>query len=131
MAIAILVAVLALVFSGCTPRNVTPESHASDPKGTIVRVHGVGGLVFISLGEEDGVAEGDLFDVLSSADSDTVAIGQIEAVQVLTMGMSVAKVIRLREGTDPLLLKVAKVLDPARVLQIREQHKDTATQDST
>lgn len=95
-------------------------------KGTIIRV--VEGLVYIDQGQRDGVMEGDLFDIISHEvlshplTGDTLAVtpksvGAVRVRQVLAK-MSIAEVMQLKAGLDPMLMEIARVQTPERLMEI-------------
>ena len=87
-------------------------------------------LLFIDLGTRDGVKEGDLYDIVQSEvvshplSGDTLAIsprtvGTLRVRQVYEK-VSLAEVVALDKGTDPMLLKVTRIQDPDRLAQVEE-----------
>ena len=96
-------------------------------EGLIIRIHHRG-LVFIDIGESDGVMKGDLFNIVSSEvlahplTGDTLAvtpknIGAIQVHQVQSK-MSVAKLLHVMPGEDVMLKPIARVSDPERLSEI-------------
>jgi hypothetical protein len=103
-----------------------PPAAAMHAEGSIIRVEE--GLVWIDLGERNGVLRGDLFDILSAEvvthpiSGDTLAItpksvGIVRVVQAFDR-MSLAEVLQLAEGYDPLLMQVAHIADPEHLAEV-------------
>ena len=110
----------------------TAEAKMAD-KGVIIRV--VEGLVYIDQGQRDGVMEGDLFDIISHEvlshplTGDTLAVtpksvGALRVRQVLPK-MSIAQVMQLNSGFDPMLMEIARVQTPERLMEIEMLAKRT------
>lgn len=98
--------------------------------GMIVKVEG-GNLVFIDKGQVDGVNRGDLFDIVSTETlvhplTDSVvavtpkSIGAIQVVQVYPK-TSLARLVYLDKGEDPMLKAIARVRDVDRLDQVEQQ----------
>ncbi|MEW6751538.1 MAG: FlgT C-terminal domain-containing protein [Candidatus Latescibacterota bacterium] len=88
-------------------------------------------LVYIDLGARDGVHEGDLFDIVESEvvsnplSGDTLGVsprrvGSIRVRQVHEK-VSIAELVSLDKGEDPMLMKVARIEDPGRRALVQEQ----------
>ena len=101
-------------------------SAKTEDKGVIIRV--VEGLVYIDIGQREGVMEGDPFDIIAyevlshPLTGDTLAVtpksvGAVRVRQVLPK-MSIAKVIQLNSGFDPMLMEIARVQSPERLMEI-------------
>ena len=90
-------------------------------------------LLFIDSGQRQGVEEGDLFNILSTnivshpITGDTLAVSpkNIGAIRVLQVyeKMSLAEVIHLSEGTDPMLMQISRVKDPMRLQELESYTK--------
>ena len=104
--------------------SMTPSMPGIDGDGYIIRVQ-TGNLVLIDLGQGDGVAPGDLFDIVSAEVlrhplRDTIlavtpkAIGAVQVKQVFPR-MSLALVIDLDAGEDPMLMPLMRVRSPDRI----------------
>ncbi|MBT3345596.1 MAG: hypothetical protein HN712_18695 [Gemmatimonadetes bacterium] len=102
---------------------------AIEGDGYIIRIQ-TGNLVLIDLGQGDGVAAGDLFDIISAEVlrhplRDTVlavtpkAIGAVQVKQVYPR-MSLALIIDLEAGTDPMLKPIARVRNSDRIEELSE-----------
>lgn len=98
--------------------------------GMIVKVE-AGNLVFIDKGQADGVSVGELFDIISSETlvhplTDSVmavtpkSVGAIRVMQVYPR-TSLARLVLLDKGEDPMLKPVARVRDAERLEQIEQQ----------
>lgn len=99
-----------------------------EAKGMIIRV--VDRLIYIDLGRRDGVQAGDLFDVVSAdvlldrLSGDTLAVspesvGAIRVRQVFDK-MAIAELMHIQAGQDPMLMKIARIQDPERLIEIEE-----------
>jgi hypothetical protein len=104
-------------------------AHAQlDARGLIIRV--VDQLVYIDLGSRDGVQPGDLYDIVAAdvlADplsGDTLAVSptRVGAIRVLQVfdKMSVAELLHVQKGEDPVLMKIAPIEDPDRLVEIEQ-----------
>lgn len=117
---------LALPAAAETRAETPMEQVQPQPEGFVIQVEE--GLVWIDLGERSGVLRGDVFDIISAEivthpiTGDTLAItpksvGVIRVVQVFER-MSLAEVMRLDEGYDPLLMQVAHISDPEHLAEV-------------
>jgi hypothetical protein len=109
----------------CAQATTTTSSMPGiDGDGYIIRVQ-TGNLVLIDLGQGDGVAPGDLFDIVSAEIlrhplRDTIlavtpkAIGAVQVKQVYPR-MSLALIIDLDAGEDPMLKSIMRVRNPDRI----------------
>jgi hypothetical protein len=99
-----------------------------EAKGMIIRV--VDRLVYIDLGRRNGVQAGDLFDVVSAdvlldrLSGDTLAVspesvGAIRVRQVFDK-MAIAELMHIQAGQDPMLMKIARIQDPERLIEIEQ-----------
>ena len=86
------------------------------------------GLIYIDVGQRNGVMKGDLYDIVASEvishplTGDTLAVtpksvGALQVHQVLDK-MSIAKVVQLEPGDDPVLKSIVKVNNPERLAEI-------------
>lgn len=98
-------------------------------RGLIIRV--LDRLVYIDLGQRDGVQAGDLFDIVSSEvlsdplSGDTLAVtpqsvGALRVRQVYEK-MSLAEILYLEQGIDPMLMKIELVRSPERLVEIESK----------
>lgn len=97
-------------------------------KGIIVKV--VDRLVYIDLGKNDGVQEGDLFDIVSAdvllnpLDGDTLGVSpkNVGAIRVRRVfpKMSIAELMHIQVGEDPMTMKVARIQDAERLMEIEQ-----------
>ena len=104
-------------------------AHAQmEAKGMIIRA--IDRLVYIDLGRRDGVQAGDLFDVVSAdvlldrLSGDTLAVspesvGAIRVRQVFDK-MAIAELMHIQAGQDPMLMKIARIQDPERLIEIEQ-----------
>ena len=120
--------VMALVATSAAPAGAADHEMA---QGLIIRYEM--GLIYIDVGQNQGVMKGDLYDVLSSEilahplTGDTLAVtpkrvGAIQVYQVLPR-MSVAKLVHMMPGEDPLLKPIARVRDPERLAEVEHYMK--------
>lgn len=102
------------------------QGQASQPEGVIIRTEG--SLAYIDAGQQQGLMEGDLLDLMSSEilthplSGDTlsvtpVAVGALRVRQVFAR-FSIAEVVHLEPGQDPMLLPVYRITDPERMSQV-------------
>ena len=121
-------ALLVLASAAATPAEAAKRDPA-EPDGLIVRIHSAG-LVFIDIGTRSGVQPGDLFDIISSEvlshplTGDTLAVtptsvGALKVEQVFDR-MSVAKLLSLAPGEDPMLMPIMRVQSPERLEEIQK-----------
>lgn len=108
---------------------LTPMAQAAaqaESRGLIIGV--TDHLVYLDLGQRDGIREGELFDIVSTevlADplsGDTLAVtpqsvGAIRVRQVFEK-VSLAELVQLEPGRDPMLMRVAPIQDPARLAEV-------------
>ena len=97
-------------------------------KGIIVKV--IDRLIYIDLGQDDGVQEGDLFDIVSSdvllnpLDGDTLGVSpkNVGAIRVRRVypKMSIAELMHIQGGEDPMLMKIARIQDAERLMEIEQ-----------
>jgi hypothetical protein len=103
-------------------RAATPP----EARGLIIEV--ADHLVYLDLGQRDGIGEGELFDIVSTevltdpVSGDTLmvtpaTIGVVRVRQVFEK-LSVAEVLQLQPGQNPLLLRVAPIQDAERLVQL-------------
>jgi hypothetical protein len=97
-------------------------------QGTVVRVMG-DELVFIDMGLNANIMEGDLFNIVSNeivyhplvADSVLVStlqkIGVLQVLQVYPK-IALAKLIQIRGGEDPMLKQITRIEDHERLVEI-------------
>ncbi|MBA72974.1 MAG: hypothetical protein CMO73_09905 [Verrucomicrobiales bacterium] len=95
-------------------------------KGLVIR--NTDGLIFIDLGREDGVIQGDLFDIIDqevvlhplSGDTLSVTPQSVGALKVLQIypKMSLVQLLHIQGNRDPMLMRVAQIQDPGRLVEI-------------
>lgn len=116
--------VLPTLLSAQTMTTASRMMSGIEGDGYIIRIQ-TGNLVLIDLGQENGVAPGDLFnliaaEVLRHPLRDTIlavtpkAVGAVQVKQVYPR-MSLALIIDLDAGEDPMLMPIARVRDPERI----------------
>ena len=121
-------ALLVVASAAATPAEAAKRDPA-EPDGRIVRIHSAG-LVFIDIGTRSGVQPGDLYDIVSSQvlshplTGDTLAVtptsvGALKVEQVFER-MSVAKLLSLAPGEDPMLMPIMRVQSPERLEEIQK-----------
>ncbi|MFA6111562.1 MAG: FlgT C-terminal domain-containing protein [Candidatus Latescibacterota bacterium] len=115
---------LLLAWVALTP--VVRSAAQGESRGLIIGV--TDHLVYVDLGQRDGIREGELFDIVSTevlADplsGDTLAVtpesvGAIRVRQVFEK-VSLAELVQLDPGRDPMLMRVAPIQDPARLAEV-------------
>ena len=109
-------------------QKMTADSMRGD--GLIVRIQAAD-LVFIDRGAEHNISRGDLFDIVSSEMlvhplSDSIlavtpkSVGAIQILQIYDR-TSLARLVQLDAGEDPMLKPVVRVTDAERMAQIEKQ----------
>jgi hypothetical protein len=107
--------------------SVAGAQTSEDGDGLIVRIQSAD-LVFIDKGQDDGLTRGDLFDIVSSEIlvhplSDSIlavtpkSIGAIQVLQVFA-NTSLARIIALDRGEDPMLKPIERVGHPDRLEEL-------------
>jgi hypothetical protein len=100
-------------------------------KGLIIRV--MDRLVYIDLGQQEGVQPGDLFDVVDDEvlahplTGDTLAVtpksvGALRVLQVYPK-MALAELMHLQGDKNPMLMKIAPIEDAERLMEIEQYAK--------
>lgn len=105
-----------------------------DSKGLIIRL--VDRLAYIDLGRRDGVQPGDLFDIVApdvladplSGDTLAVSSQEVGVLRVLQVfdKMSIAELLHVQKGKDPLMMKIAPIDSADRLVDI-EQYLQSPT----
>lgn len=96
------------------------------PEGVIIRTEG--SLAYIDAGQQQGLMEGDLLDIMSSEvlthplSGDTLsvtpmAVGALRVRQVFAR-FAIGEVVHLEPGQDPMLMPVYRITDPERMSQV-------------
>ncbi|MBI2503185.1 MAG: hypothetical protein HYW07_08110 [Candidatus Latescibacteria bacterium] len=96
------------------------------PEGVIIRVEA--SLAYIDAGQQQGLMEGDLLDIMSSEtlthplSGDTLsvtpmAVGALRVRQVFAR-FAIGEVVHLEPGQDPMLMPVYRIMDPERMSQV-------------
>ena len=117
--------VLALVLS-CALLPGLARGQLPQPEGVIIRVEG--SLAYIDAGQQQGLMEGDLLDIMSSEilthplSGDTLsvtpmAVGALRVRQVFPL-FAIGEVVQLEPGQDPMLMPVYRIMDPERMSQV-------------
>ena len=115
--------VVAVLLGSVTFVDASGHTHSD---GLIIR-HEMG-LIYIDIGQRNGVMKGDLYDIVAPEvishplTGDTLAVtpksvGALQVHQVLDK-MSIAKVVQLKPGDDPVLKSIVKVNNPERLAEI-------------
>ena len=105
-------------------------------KGLVIK--NTDGLIFIDMGRQDNVMKGDLFDIIDndvvlhplSGDTLSVTPRSVGALKVLQVypKMSLAELLHIQGGKDPMLMQVAQIHSPDRLVEIeRYMKQSTAT----
>ncbi len=117
----ILIVLLAALF-------FTAESSAAQmpTKGIIIRV--MDRLLFIDMGSQDGVQEGDIFDIVDaevithplSGDTLSVTPRSIGALRVRQVypKMALAELMHIQGAKNPMLMQIAPIQDPERLMEV-------------
>jgi hypothetical protein len=115
------------LYVSCLLLAASPVYGQAIAQGTVVRVID-DGLVFIDLGSDASVIEGDFFNIVSNEivyhplNPDSVLVttpmevGVLQAIQVYPK-MALAKLIHIQDGEDPMLKQVTRVSDPERLVE--------------
>ena len=115
------------LYVSCLLLAGTPVHGQAMAQGTVVRVMD-DGLVFIDLGFNASITEGDFFNIVSNEivyhplkpDSVLVTtpleVGVLQVIQVYPK-MALAKLIHIQDGEDPMLKQVTRVSDPERLVE--------------
>lgn len=119
---------LLLAWIAVTPAgwSVAQAAAQAEPRGLIIGV--TDRLVYVDLGQRDGIREGELFDIVSTEvlsdplSGDTLAVtpqsvGAIRVRQVFEK-VSLAELVQLEPGRDPMLMRVMPIQDPARLAEV-------------
>lgn len=96
------------------------------PEGVIIRTES--SLAYIDAGQQQGLMEGDLLDIMSSEvlthplSGDTLsvtpmAVGALRVRQVFAR-FAIGEVVHLEPGQDPMLMPVYRITDPERMSQV-------------
>lgn len=96
------------------------------PEGVIIRTEG--SLAYVDAGQQQGLMEGDLLDIMTSEvlthplSGDTlsvtpVAVGALRVRQVFAR-FAIGEVVHLEAGQDPMLMPVYRITDPERMSQV-------------
>lgn len=116
---------LALALS-CALLPGRAQGQAPQAEGVIIRVEG--SLAYVDAGQQQGLMEGDLLDIMSSEtlthplSGDTLsvtpmAVGALRVRQVFAR-FAIGEVVHLEPGQDPMLLPVYRIMDPQRMSQV-------------
>lgn len=116
---------LALAFS-CTLLPSPARGETSRSEGVIIRVDG--SLAYIDAGQQQGLMEGDLLDIMSTEilthplTGDTLsvtptAVGALRVRQVFPR-FAIGEMVHIEPGQDPMLLPVYRIMDPERMSQV-------------
>ncbi len=117
----------ALLFvAGFGLATATRAATPPEARGLIIEV--ADHLAYLDLGQRDGISEGELFDIVSTevltdpSSGDTLmvtpaTIGVVRVRQVFEK-MSVAEILQLQPGQNPVLLRVAPIQDAERLVQL-------------
>ena len=102
-------------------------------KGLIIK--NTNGLIFIDMGRQDNVMKGDLFDIIDNEvvlhplSGDTLSltprsIGALKVLQVYPK-MSLVELLHIQVGKDPMLMQVAQIQSPDRLMEIERYMKQS------
>ncbi len=118
---------LLLVALAVEPRAA--EAQGTPPaseNGFIIRV--MDRLLFIDMGRQDGVREGDIFDIVDaevvthplSGDTLSVTPRSVGALRVRQVypKMALAELMHIMAARDPMLMRIAPIQDPERLLEV-------------
>jgi len=102
-------------------------------KGLIIRV--MDRLLFIDMGHQDGVQEGDIFDIVDaevvthplSGDTLSVTPRSIGALRVRQVykKMALAELMHIQGAKNPMLMRIAAINDPERLMQVERYLKQS------
>ncbi|MCC7260940.1 MAG: hypothetical protein IT369_00325 [Candidatus Latescibacteria bacterium] len=112
---------LSCVLPPCLARAEAPR-----PEGVIIRVDG--SLAYIDAGQQQGLMEGDLLDIMSTEvlthplTGDTLsvtptAVGALRVRQVFPR-FAIGELVHVEPGQDPMLMPVYRIMDPERMSQV-------------
>ena len=95
-------------------------------KGLIIRV--MDRLLFIDMGSQDGVQEGDIFDIVNaevithplSGDTLSVTPRSVGALRVRQVypKMALAELMHIQGAKNPMLMRIAPIQDPERLMEV-------------
>lgn len=95
-------------------------------KGLIIRV--MDRLLFIDMGSQDGVQEGDIFDIVDaevvthplSGDTLSVTPRSVGALRVRQVypKMALAELMHIQGAKNPMLMRIAPIQDPERLMEV-------------
>ena len=102
------------------------RAEAPRPEGVIIRVDG--SLAYIDAGQQQGLMEGDLLDIMSTEvlthplTGDTLsvtptAVGALRVRQVFPR-FAIGELVHVEPGQDPMLMPVYRIMDPERMSQV-------------
>ncbi len=120
--IGLLLVVLAVDPSAVKAQGALPASES----GFIIRV--MDRLLFIDMGRQVGVREGDIFDIVEaevvthplSGDTLSVTPRNVGALRVRQVypKMALAELMHIQAGRDPMLMRIAPIQNPERLLEV-------------
>ena len=121
---------LALVALWLSPATAQMPDESMGGDGLIIRIQSAD-LVFIDRGSDHGMTRGELFDIVSSEMLVHPRTDSILAVTPKTVGAlrilqvyprtSLARLVQLDRGEDPMLKSISLVRDAERIAEIEEQ----------
>ncbi|MGY8822986.1 MAG: FlgT C-terminal domain-containing protein [Candidatus Latescibacterota bacterium] len=102
-------------------------------KGLIIRV--MDRLLYIDMGRQDGVQEGDIFDIIDAEvvmhplSGDTLSVtprsvGALRVRQVFPK-MALAELMHIQGAINPMLMRIAPINDPERLMQVERYLKQS------
>ncbi len=116
----------ALIYQPAVAEAQSASTGVMPDKGLIIRV--MDRLLFIDMGRQEGVQEGDIFDIVDaevvthplSGDTLSVTPRSVGALRVRQVypKMALAELMHIQAARDPMLMRIAPIQDPERLLEI-------------
>ena len=116
---------LALLLSGAL-LGIAQGQPTQPPEGIIIRV--AGSLAYVDAGQQQGLMEGDLLDIMSSEivthplSGDTLSVSPMPVgalrVRQIFPRFAIGEIVHLEAGQDPMLMPVFRITDPDRMAQV-------------